>query len=118
MQDLEEEHLDELKHEAASVPATRIPQAALPELPSAPKTQVGGRAAGCCGVGGAGDGALCRCPAPGLLLAVVCRSGELFWGWHLSLHCAGTHLLPGVQAAPAKTPEELELEALEAEMAQ
>ncbi|KAI7840375.1 hypothetical protein COHA_005919 [Chlorella ohadii] len=60
LEDLEEEHLDELKHEAASVPATRIPQQALPELPSAPKTQ----------------------------------------------------------AAPAKTPEELELEALEAEMAQ
>lgn len=38
--------------------------------------------------------------------------------WHPSLHCASTHLLPGVQAAPAKTPEELELEALEAEMAQ
>jgi vacuolar-type H+-ATPase subunit I/STV1 len=60
LEDLEEEHIDELKHEAASVPATRIPQQALPELPSAPQTQ----------------------------------------------------------AAPAKTPEELELEALEAEMAQ
>ncbi len=60
LQDLEEEHLDELKHEAASVPATRIPQQALPELPSAPKTQVGGQAEQLCA--GAG-GQLCKCTA-------------------------------------------------------